>query len=100
VDAFRLPPEKKFQRFFPLEPGDFIFPGDRSERYTILELLMFEGRSAEAKGRLIRLLYERCRELGIEGNDLEITLIETPRANWGIRGLAGDALKLRYEVEV
>ncbi len=101
VDAFALPEDKRFHRFFPLEPEDFIFPAGRSERYTILEIHIFEGRSAEAKKRLIRLLYGRfTAELGYEVNDLELTLLETPRENWGIRGLPGDDLGLSYKVEV
>lgn len=101
VDAFALPENKRFHRFFPLEPENFIFPAGRSERYTVLEIHMFEGRSAEAKKRLIRLLFERfTAELGYDVNDLELTLLETPQENWGIRGLLGDELGLSYEVKV
>ena len=101
VEAFELPPEKKFQRFFSLEPTDFVYPDDRSKRYTILEVSMFEGRSVEAKKRLIRLLFERLETAcGISSQDLEITLFETPKHNWGIRGLPGDELTLTYTVEV
>ena len=101
VDALTLPEDKRFHRFFPLADEDFIFPAGRSERYTILEIHMFEGRSEEAKKRLIRLLFERfTAELGYNANDLEITLVATPRKNWGIRGLPGDELGLAYKVEV
>lgn len=100
-DALSLPEAKRFQRFFALEADDFVFPAERSDKYTILEVLMFEGRSAAAKKELIRLLFERFRaELGYNADDLEVTLLETPRANWGIRGLPGDELALSYKVEV
>ena len=49
VDAFALSQDKRSHRFFPLAAEDFIFPPGRSERYTILEISMFEGRSSEAK---------------------------------------------------
>ena len=49
MDALGLPESKKFQRFFPLEPEDFIHPDDRSDRYTIIEISMFSGRSEETK---------------------------------------------------
>lgn len=101
MDALSLPEEKRFQRFFALEPEDFIFPADRGARYTILEIGLFAGRSEAAKKRLIRLLFKRFHsELGYGVSELEVTLIETPRANWGIRGQPGDALALSYEVEV
>lgn len=101
VDAFEYPPEKRFHRFFPLDESDFVYPAGRSERYTIIEISMFEGRSVEAKKNLYRLLYERIREcLAIEPQDVEITIFETPRHNWGIRGLPGDELRLDYKMDV
>lgn len=101
VEALAYPPDKRFHRFIPLEPENFIYPADRSERYTIIEISMFEGRSAEAKKGLIRLLFARlAAEADIAPNDVEITIFETPRHNWGIRGLPGDELGLNYRVEV
>lgn len=101
VEALQLPPDKRFHRFFPLDPSDFLFPADRSPRYTIIEISMFEGRSVETKKRLIRLLFAKLHEeLSIPPQDVEITLFETPKQNWGIRGLPGDELSLNYQVDV
>jgi hypothetical protein len=36
-----------------------VFPADRSDRYTLVEISVFEGRSAEVKKALIRALYHR-----------------------------------------
>lgn len=101
VDGLRFPADKKFQRFFPMEPDDFYFPAGRTEKYTIVEVSLFEGRSVEAKKDFIRLMFERFKEqLAIEPDDLEITLTETPKHNWGIRGLPGDELTLNYKVNI
>jgi phenylpyruvate tautomerase PptA (4-oxalocrotonate tautomerase family) len=101
VEALHYSPDKRAHRFFPLDKSDFYYPPDRSERYTILEISMFEGRSVETKKHLIRLLFERVeRELGIASEDLEITIFETPKHNWGFRGLPGDEISLNYKVEV
>ena len=101
VDALEYPQDKRAHRFFHLERGDFCMPAGRTDAYTIIEISMFEGRSVEAKKRLIRLLFERLeRECGIAPMDAEITITETPRHNWGIRGLPGDELALTYTVEV
>jgi phenylpyruvate tautomerase PptA (4-oxalocrotonate tautomerase family) len=84
-----------------LAEDDFIFPADRSAAYTIIEISMFEGRSVAAKKQLIRLLFERIAgECGIAAQDVEITITETPRHHWGIRGRPGDELGLNYTVEV
>ncbi len=62
---------------------------------------MFKGRSTMAKKRLINLLFDGLSaHLGIAVEDIEITIFETPRHNWGIRGKPGDELELSYEVAV
>ncbi|MCA9895826.1 MAG: tautomerase family protein, partial [Anaerolineae bacterium] len=69
--------------------------------YTIIEISMFEGRSVASKKTLFRLLFERLHEqLHISPQDVEITITETPRHNWGIRGLPGDELQLNYKVDI
>ncbi len=101
MDALGLPEEKRFHRFIGLDAADFIHPGDRTRQYTIIEISMFEGRSVEAKKALIRLLFERLEtDCGIAPQDVEITIFETPRHNWGIRGLPADELTLDYTVKV
>ncbi|MBI2799835.1 MAG: tautomerase family protein [Gammaproteobacteria bacterium] len=101
VEALAYSPDKKFQRFIGLEKSEFIYPRDRGENYTIIEISMFEGRSTEAKKALIRLLFTNIeREAGIRPQDIEITIQETPKQQWGIRGLCGDELALGYKVDV
>ena len=101
VEALQYPSDKRAHRFFPLDSSDFYYPAGRTNGYTILEFSMFEGRSVEAKKTLIRLLFARVSEAcGITPTDLEITITETPRANWGFRGLPGDEHTLNYNVEV
>ncbi len=101
VDALLFPSDKKFQRFFPMEAENFIFPENRTSNYTIIEISLFEGRSIEAKKELIRLIFSRFEtHLNISANDIEITITETPSFNWGIRGLPGDELVLNYKVNV
>lgn len=101
MSALAYPPEKKFHRFISLETGEFIYPDDRSEQYLIIEISMFVGRSTEAKKALIRAIYANIAEqVGIAAQDIEITLFETPKENWGIRGMPADELMLGYKVEV
>ena len=100
VEALALPASKRFHRYIGLDPADFVHPDDRSDRYTIIEISMFEGRSVETKKALIRNLFERIEaQCGIAPQDVEITIFETPRHNWGIRGLPADELTLNYTVE-
>ena len=100
VETLALPREKRFHRFLSLENDEFFFPADRSERYLIIEISMFEGRAIETKKRLIRALFAELEAIGFASQDVEITISETPRCNWGIRGQIGDELGLSYTVEV
>jgi phenylpyruvate tautomerase PptA (4-oxalocrotonate tautomerase family) len=101
VKAFHYPQNKRAHRFFYLDEGDFFYPEGRSNRYTIIEIALFEGRSIEAKKHLYQLIFQHFEEeLGIASNDVEITLTETPTYNWGIRGKAGDELSLDYKIAV
>ena len=101
VEALQFPVDKRAHRFFPMEVDDFYFPGSASPRYTIIEISMFEGRAIETKKALIRLLFERvCRQCDRLPNEVEVTITETPRHNWGFRGKPGDEIGLAYKVEV
>ncbi len=102
VEVLEFPSDKKFHRFFPMDIEDFYFASGRTEAYTVIEVSMFEGRSVVvAKKQLLKLLFERINsELSISPKDVEITIFETPKHNWGIRGLPGDELALNYKVNV
>jgi phenylpyruvate tautomerase PptA (4-oxalocrotonate tautomerase family) len=101
VDALKFPLEKRAHRFFHMERGDFYWPASASEKYTIIEISMFEGRSIETRKHLIRLLFQRvCAQADRKPNEIEITITETPKCNWGFRGMPGDEVGLNYTVEV
>lgn len=100
MEALQYSPDKRFHRFFPLDNSDFFYPSGCTDRYTILEISMIEGRSVEAKKQLIRLLFERMQQFEISSQDLEITIFENPKHNWGFRGLPGDEHTLNYKIEV
>ena len=101
VDALQFPRDKRVQRFFPMPPEDFYYPASASPRYTIIEISMFEGRAVDTKKNLIRLLFQRIGEqCDRRPNEIEVTITETPRHNWGFRGQPGDEVALAYKVEV
>lgn len=96
VEAWGLPEDKRFHRFLLLDADDLICPL-RSDAYLIVEIVCFTGRSDDAKRALIRRIYER---LPYDQEDVEITIIEMPQVNWGIRGMVADELTLPYQVDV
>lgn len=101
MTALDYPAEKRFHRFVGLAAEDFIHPADRGEEYTIIEISLFEGRSEEARRRLIAQLFGNLhRDVGIAPHSVEITITETPQVNWGIRGQNAADLSLGYRVDV
>jgi phenylpyruvate tautomerase PptA (4-oxalocrotonate tautomerase family) len=101
VDAFQYPKEKKAHRFIYIDKDSFFYFEGRTEKHTIIEISIFEGRSIEAKKKLYSLLFDKFEtQLGITPMDLEITIFETPIYNWGIRGKSADELSLNYKINV
>src|SRR3954467_11799578 len=97
MDALQFPADKRAHRFIGLEQDDFFMPAGRSIAYIIIEITMIEGRSIEARKKLIRLLFDRIKtEVGIDHMDVEVCIYESPACNWGFRGMHGDEIKLNY----
>ncbi len=101
VETLSFPKEKRFHRFITFDEEYMIFPDDKSDRYTIIEIMMMEGRTVETKKSLIKSLFQKIEEdLQIDKDDIEICIIESPASNWGFRGMTGDEIVLNYKVEV
>jgi Tautomerase enzyme len=99
-ETLKLPADLRAHRFIALDEADFVRPPDRGAGYTILEIVMFEGRSEDSKRACLhRLMADVPAATGIPVNDLEIVILESHKANWGIRGMIGDELQLSYKVE-
>lgn len=100
--AFSFPRERRLQRFFPMDREDFIYPlHERSDRYTIIEIETFQGRSKDVLKTLVREIYTRVpAATGIEPRDLDVIISEQPKHAWGLMGECGDEIKLTYKVEI
>ncbi len=60
-----------------------------------------QDRREATKRKLIQALFDNLEHMAsIESQDVEITLFENPRVNWGIRGVNGQDLALGYAVKV
>jgi phenylpyruvate tautomerase PptA (4-oxalocrotonate tautomerase family) len=68
------------------EPDRRIVPAGRSERYTRIEVILFSGRSLDAKKSLYQAVVANLHELGVPTSEIKIVLIEAPPEDWGLRG--------------
>ena len=102
AEALKFPPEKRLQRFFPMDEEDFHYGSiGRSEKYTVIEIAMFEGRSVDTIKFLINKLYEKVpAATGIPRSDIDIMISELPRHAWGLQGAIGDEQSLGYSVAI
>ena len=101
MEALQFPADKRAHRFILLDKADMIYPADRTDAYTIIEIMMIEGRTIETRKKLIRLLFDNIQaQLNISYQDIEICIQESPACNWGFRGMHGDEIKLNYKINV
>jgi len=97
-----MPEDKRAHRFIPLAKEDFFYPGGRTDCYTVIEINMMKGRKPETQKALIKALFKEIESaLGINPIDIEITIKEQEKYQWGFRGITGDeASDLKYNVDV
>ncbi|MBW1786628.1 MAG: tautomerase family protein [Deltaproteobacteria bacterium] len=101
VKALKIPEHDRNQRIDEYAPEDFIVPPGRTERYTLVEITLFAGRSLDAKKQLYGEIVKGLGKLGVEPNDVFIVLYEPPMENWGIRGgIPASEVDLGFKVEV
>jgi phenylpyruvate tautomerase PptA (4-oxalocrotonate tautomerase family) len=75
-------------------------PG-RSEKYTLVEITAFPGRSPEAKHALYAAMIRNLEAIGIPPDDVLVIIHEPPMQNWGIRGgRSADEVELGYRLDV
>ena len=84
--ALQVPEDDRQIRYIEHRPEHFAVPPGKTENYTFIEILIFPGRSLQAKRRLYQEIITRLGALGIEPSDVFIVLQEPPLDNWGIRG--------------
>jgi phenylpyruvate tautomerase PptA (4-oxalocrotonate tautomerase family) len=85
-ETFRIPDDDRTQRIVEHDAENFEIPPGSSDRYTLIEITAFPGRSAEAKRNLYRALVEKLGEIGIDPMDVSVVIVEPTLESWGVRG--------------
>ena len=49
MEALQFPTDKRAHRFFLMDKEDMLYPAGRTEAYTIIEIIMIEGRTVDSK---------------------------------------------------
>jgi phenylpyruvate tautomerase PptA (4-oxalocrotonate tautomerase family) len=86
VEAFSIPEDDRIHRIVEHDPENFEIPPGASQRYTLIEITAFPGRSATAKRSLYGAIVRNLATAGVPAHDILAVLHEPPMENWGIRG--------------
>jgi phenylpyruvate tautomerase PptA (4-oxalocrotonate tautomerase family) len=101
VESFEIPETDRHQRIGEVPGEDFEIPSGKTDRFTLVEISVFPGRSLDAKRRLYASIVEKAGQLGIDPTDVFIVLYEPPMENWGIRGgIPASEVDLGFKVDV
>jgi phenylpyruvate tautomerase PptA (4-oxalocrotonate tautomerase family) len=97
VEASGIPEDDRTQRLIEHDRKNFEVNPGHSERYTLVEITAFPGRSLDAKRALYAAIVRNLEVIGTPANDVLVVLHETPMQNWGIRGgRSADEVELGY----
>lgn len=87
MNSIQIEDWDRFQRLYEIEDQFFERSEGKTDKFTMIEITMFQGRTKEQKAKLyeeiVRELYER---LQIQATDIFIVLNEPPNENWGLAG--------------
>ncbi len=101
VEAIKIPRDDRSLLLVEHDPECFARPPTSGQKYMLVQITLFTGRSLDAKRALYKAIVAKLGALGVPPLDIKITLIEVPLENWGIRGgHAASDIDLGYAVRV
>jgi len=86
MEGLRTPEWDRTIRLVAHEPHRFAAPPGLGDRYTLIDIDLFPGRSLEAKRTLYQAVVRNLGALGIPPDHIKVLLRESGGENWGIRG--------------
>jgi phenylpyruvate tautomerase PptA (4-oxalocrotonate tautomerase family) len=100
-EALKIPEWDRTLRLIEHPASHFAVPPGRGEKFTLVEVTMFSGRSIAAKRALYQAIVRNLAAFDVPPLDIKITLIETPPENWGLRGgMPASEIDLGFKIDV
>jgi phenylpyruvate tautomerase PptA (4-oxalocrotonate tautomerase family) len=102
VTAFKIPVDDRNQRLYELSGENFEKRSTKSDKFTLIEITAFKGRSYEAKELLYSEIAKNLMQNpGIKGDDILIVLNEQPLENWGVYGgKPADKIDVGFKIDI
>ncbi len=87
-NAIQIENWDRFQRLYEIEDDLFERSESKTDKFTVIEITMFPGRTKEQKSKLYKeIVKELNQRLGIEPTDIFIVINEPANENWGLAGI-------------
>ena len=87
-NAIQIENWDRFQRLYEIEDDLFERSESKTDKFTMIEITMFLGRTKEQKSKLYKeIVKELNQKLGIEPTDIFIVINEPANENWGLAGI-------------
>jgi len=101
-EALRAPSADPLVRLTEFPPGQLAlpYPHRHSDRFTLIEVTMFAGRSMGTKRRLYDAIGQRLAALGVPADDILIVLHEPAMHNWATGGTPASETDVGFAVEI
>ena len=101
MEGIKTPEWDRTIRLIVHEAHRFAAPPTADERYTLIDIDLFEGRSLTAKKALYRALVRNLEKFDIPAEQIKILLRESAAENWGLRGgVPASELDLGFKIDV
>ncbi len=103
IEGFKIPVEDRHVTLRVHAPHRMIVPPHctQPERYTIVCIDAFAGRSAQAKRNLYQAIVSNLAALGIPPDHVIIRLLEPTMDNWGIKaGQMASDVGVNFKLDV
>lgn len=101
VESFKIPEYDRNIRIEEYKKENYLLPPGKSEKYILVEITAFAGRTFDAKRLLYRNIVDNFMKIGMDQTDTSIIVYDVPLENWGIRGgIPACELDLGFKVDV
>jgi phenylpyruvate tautomerase PptA (4-oxalocrotonate tautomerase family) len=100
VASLRVPADDPTVQLFELPREHALLPGHASDRYVLVTVTMFAGRSLDTKRRLIEAVTRNVAALGVDREDVDLVLHELPVESLGRGGVLASRDRLSFDVEL
>lgn len=101
VEAIKIPADDRCYRLVTYDAAHFPTVPGKSDRFIIIEIALFAGRSPAAKRALYAAIARNLKAaFGLEPGDIRVVLEEATRENWGMDGKPASEIDLGFKVEV